>query len=126
MRWMTASWALGFATRIFGHLLQAHQRMDVINYIQVWNLALGFVLMWLLLDRHAGVVALAWSTLMVSSLGNLIQLWFCARLRLFPQRGEWGRASWGQFKTIFLFGKDIFLVSIGTQLIVASQPMIVT
>src|SRR5689334_3265996 len=116
MRWMTVSWALGFATKIFGHLLQAHQRMDVVNYVQVWNLGLGFVLMWLLLDKGTGVMSQAWVTLLVSSLGNLILLLFCWRLRVFPQRGYWGNVSWGQFKAIFLFGKDLFLVSVGAQL----------
>jgi O-antigen/teichoic acid export membrane protein len=126
LRWMTASWALGFATRIFSHLLQAHQRMDLVNYMQVWNLAVGFVLMWVLLAHGVGVIALAWVTLLVSSFGNLMLLIFCWRLHLFPHRGFWGRASWNQFRTIFLFGKDIFLVSVGAQLIVASQPLIIT
>lgn len=126
MRWMTLSWALGFVTKIFGHLLQAHQRMDLVNYAQLWNLALGFILMWLLLYKGAGVMSQAWVTLLVSTFGNFILFVFCWRLRLFPSHGHWGSASWDQFKAIFKFGKEIFLVSVGAQLIIASQPMIIT
>src|SRR4051812_28952300 len=32
MRWQTAALALTFVTRIFSHLLQAHQRIDIYNY----------------------------------------------------------------------------------------------
>jgi O-antigen/teichoic acid export membrane protein len=47
-------------------------------------------------------------------------------LGFFPKRGSWGRVSWTHFREIFDFGKDIFLVTVGTQLIMASQTIVIT
>jgi O-antigen/teichoic acid export membrane protein len=126
MRWMAANLALSFFTKIFSHLLQAHQRMDLINYSQILNLVLAFFLIWYLLHARHGVVALGWATILTTGVGNLLLWLACWRLHLFPAHGHWGGASWRQFKMIFDFAKDIFLVSLGAQLIMASQPMIVT
>ncbi len=126
MRWMTTSLALSFYTKIFSYLLQAHQRMDLINYSQIINLVTGFALIWLFFSAGYGVMGLAWSTLITALLGNLILAICCWKMHLFPSKEGWGRASWIQFKEIFAFGKDIFLVSLGNQLIMASQPLIIT
>ncbi len=48
-----------------------------------------------------------------------------AALRLFPRAGATGEASWNLFKEVFAYGKDLFFVALGTQLIMASQTIIV-
>jgi O-antigen/teichoic acid export membrane protein len=45
---------------------------------------------------------------------------------LFPASGCWGRPSWQAFRELFLFGKDLFLVSVGGMLLQASQTLIIT
>jgi O-antigen/teichoic acid export membrane protein len=52
--------------------------------------------------------------------------WHCHRLRVFPARGAWGRPAWAEFKALFGYGKDVFVVQIGSLLIMASQPIIVS
>jgi O-antigen/teichoic acid export membrane protein len=47
-------------------------------------------------------------------------------LKLFPHAGGWGRTSWRQFRAIFDYGKDLFLVGVGTQLIMTSQTIVIT
>ena len=125
MRWMIASLALSFYAKIFSHLLHVHQRMDLVNYSQIINLVLGLGLIWWFFRADYGVLSLAWATLITTVLGNAFLALCCLRLHLLPRPGYWGRPSWSQFKSIFSFGKDIFLVSVGTQLIMASQPMII-
>jgi O-antigen/teichoic acid export membrane protein len=118
--------ALSFATRIFNLVLCAHQRMDLVNYAGILSLVVNFVALWLFFHFDFGVLSLAWAGLCATVVIVVCQWLACARFKLFPGRGGWGRASWIHFREIFDFGKDIFLVSVGTQLIMASQTIIIT
>jgi len=126
MRWQSVVLALGFATRIFSHLLNAHQRVDLFNLSQMANLLLQFVFLWWFFYLGQGVFSLVWASLVGSVSGAGICLAACWKLRLFPPSGAWGRASWACFKDVFDYGKDVFLVAVGTQLILFSQSMIIT
>ena len=118
--------ALSFATRIFSLILSAHQRMDVVNYIGTFGLMVNFSALWLFFHFGFGVLSLAWAALCATVTSVVCQWLACEGYKLFPGRGGWGRASWSSFKEIFVFGKDIFLVSVGTQLIMASQTIVIT
>ena len=118
--------ALSFATRIFGLILSAHQRMDLVNYTGTLSLVVNFAALWLFFHFGFGVLSLAWAALCATVVVVVCQWLACARFKLFPGRGGWGRASWSSFKEIFAFGKDIFLVAVGTQLIMASQTIVIT
>ena len=126
LRWQSIGWALSFALRIFSQVLLAHQRVDIYNYSQVAGLGLSFALLWLFFHAGQGVFSLVWAALLVAFSGPAISFLACWRLKLFPTAGAWGHASWGDFKEIFGYGKDLFLVNVGTQLIMASQTMIIT
>jgi O-antigen/teichoic acid export membrane protein len=118
--------ALNFATRIFNMMLYVHQRMELMNYIGTFSLAVNFVAMWLFFHLGFGVVSLAWGGLCALVPSVICQGMACSRLNLFPARTGWGRPSWFQFKAIFAFGKDLFLVAVGWQLMMASQTIIIT
>ena len=126
VRLQSAVLGLGFLTRVFSQLLYAHQRMDIINYSQLVALGLGFVLLWWCFGRGQGVFSLIWATLLGSGLAALMSLTACWRLGLFPPAGAWGRPSWRYFRELFDYGKDMFLIAVGTQLIMASQTIIIT
>jgi O-antigen/teichoic acid export membrane protein len=125
LRWQSGSLALAFALRIFGHLLNAHQRSDIQNYGQVIGGGLNFVLMWVFFRAGHGVFSLAWATWITTLFSGLVCLAACQRLRLFPPPGTWGRISWERFRELFRFGQDMFLVALGTQLIMGSQILII-
>jgi O-antigen/teichoic acid export membrane protein len=118
--------ALSFATRILSLILTAHQRMDLVNYTGTLSLVVNFVALWLFFHFGFGVLSLAWAGLCATVVAVICQWLACEVLKLFPGRGGWGRASWFHFKEIFAFGKDVFLVSVGTQLILTSQSIIIT
>ena len=121
-----AAVALGFATRIFYLILTAHQRMDMVNYIATLGLAVNFATQWLFFHFGFGVLSLAWGAL-AAALTLVICQWLACEVQgLLPERGTWGKASWAHFKEIFDFGKDLFLVAVGTQLIMASQTIVIT
>lgn len=126
LRWQSAVLAFGFAVRIFSHLLYAHQRLHVINYSQMGMLALSFALLWFFFGRGHGVFSLVWANIIAALVGAGIMFVSCWKLRLFPPPGAWGRARWKYFRELFNYGKDVFLVAVGTQLIMASQTMIIT
>ncbi len=126
MRWQCVVLAVGFMIRIFSHILLAHQRLDISNYSQITALGLNFCLLWLLFELGQGVFSLVWAGLISSLCGAAFTMGACWRLRLFPPPGAWGRTSWIQFKAIFDYGKDMFLVAVGTQLLLASQSLILT
>jgi len=126
LRWQSIGWALSFGLRIFSQVLLAHQRVDIYNYSQIAGLGLGFALLWLFFHAGQGVFSLVWAGLLAAFCGPAILFVACWRLKLFPPSGAWGHASWREFKEIFRYGKDLFLVGVGTQLIMASQTMIIT
>ena len=126
VRWQSLVLALGFVLRIFNQILQAHQRVDLVNYCQTAMLGLGFV--WLTIFFHAGqgVFSMVWVNLIGLCSTALFLSWSCFRLKLFPGAGNWGHASWPYFKELFVYGKDLFLVAVGSQLILSSQVLIIT
>lgn len=125
-RWQGAVTALGFWGRIFNHLLYAHQRLDLGNYAQVVGLVLNLVLLWFFFQAGHGVFSLVWSLLVGSGVAVVLTMLACWKLKIFPARGRWGRPSWQFFKELFGFGTDLFLMAVGSQLILFSQTMIVT
>jgi O-antigen/teichoic acid export membrane protein len=126
LRWQAAALGVSFGLRIFGHLLQAHQRMDICNYGGLGSLVLNFALLWFFFYLGEGVFSLVWAAL-AASVGSSVALWWgCWQLKLFPARGAWGHVSWRHFHELFGYGKDLFLVAVGAQLITASQALIIT
>jgi O-antigen/teichoic acid export membrane protein len=125
-RWQCGVLALGFASRVFNHLLTAHQRFDIVNYSLFAAMLLNLVFLWCFLAAGQGVFSLVWASLLGLLGATLVCIAGCWRLRLFPPAGAWGRVSWHHFKALFDYGKDVFLVAVGAQLILSSQPFIVT
>jgi O-antigen/teichoic acid export membrane protein len=118
--------ALGFATRIFSHLLTAHQRMDLVNYAGTLAPLVNFVALWVSFYFGFGVISLVWAGLCSTLVNAAIQWIACGMWGFFPRRGGWGTTSWSQFKEIFNYGRDLFLISLGIQAIFSSQTMIIT
>jgi len=124
--WQCVLVAVAFVTRIFAFILQAHQRYDICNYANLGGLLVGLAALWagfesglklysLLVGAGAGIV-----------FGGGFTFWQTARRRLFPTRGRWGRPNRTTFKSLFFYGADMFLVSIGQQLISASQAPVIS
>jgi O-antigen/teichoic acid export membrane protein len=126
LRYQSGILGLSFAVRMFGQILYAHQRQDLMNYAQLIQLAAGFTGMWLGFIAGQGVYSVIWSGTAMAIASGLVQAGFCWRLKLFPGSGEWGPVRWNLFKELFAYGKDLFLIGIGSQLIMASQTIIIS
>src|SRR5260221_12636265 len=47
-------------------------------------------------------------------------------LNLFPPAGAWGRANRETFHELFSYGRELFLLSVGLQLVSASQIIVIS
>lgn len=114
-----------FSTRILAQILYAWQRIDLTNYAGIVQLATGLVALWTSFALGCGIFSLLIGTVIGWICGTVLTLWFCSALRLWPQKGEWGRASKEQFRELFNYGAEVFLIAIGAQLIISSQTLLV-
>jgi O-antigen/teichoic acid export membrane protein len=117
--------AATFATRIFGQVLYAWQRIDVSNYSGMVQLAVGFAVLWIGFALGSGIYSLLAGAAASWICGFGINAWACLKFGFWPKAGEWGRASREQFRELFNYGASVFLISIGIQLIISSQTVLV-
>jgi O-antigen/teichoic acid export membrane protein len=115
-----------FPFRIFGTLLQAHHRLDLINYFFAGSLAVNLAALWSSLENNLGVYSL-----LVGQAAAGLFAWggqACAviRLHVLPPSGAKGKFDVPVFKELLLFGNDLFLMSLGSQLVNASQVVIIS
>jgi O-antigen/teichoic acid export membrane protein len=118
--------ALGFPCRNFGQILYAWQRMDVYNYGQMLQLLAGLLVLWLGFLSGWGVLSFLAGSAAGWFCGTLVNATACFRLGLWPKPGEWGRVTATQFRELFSYGADLFLLTIGGQLITSSQTILVS
>jgi O-antigen/teichoic acid export membrane protein len=126
LRWQGAVVGFGFLVRIFSQIIYAHQRTDLINYGNILGFALNLLTLWLTLARGAGVFSIIWAGAVNTLVGATLQAAICWAWRMMPPLGAWGRITWAEFRELFGFGRDVFLVALGTQMTTASQAIIVT
>jgi O-antigen/teichoic acid export membrane protein len=124
--WQSALLGATMATNTLNLLLFAHQRLDVVNYSQPLGFAVMTVVLWITLRSGAAVYSVIWVNAAGWLVGTVILAVACLKLHLFPSPGAWGRASMARFKELFGFGKDMFLISLGEQLISASQTILIS
>lgn len=126
LRWQSVLVAFGFATRIFGQVIHAHQRNDLANYVQVAGFGITLGATWWAFVAGQGVFSVLWGGGAGTVFQAFMQWWIVVRWRLLPGRNGWRGPSAKLFRMLFSYGKDVFLVSFGMQLVNASQVIIVT
>jgi O-antigen/teichoic acid export membrane protein len=118
--------AFGFAARPFGLVLTANQRMDLCSYGDIFSLLLSLGWLWIFLSKGVGVFSFVYAAGINAVVIPIYLAWMCKTLRLLPHGGEWGRVTVKLFREVFAYGKDVFLVALGTQMVLASQMLIVS
>lgn len=126
MRWQSALLGITMATQVLVHLLYSHQRYDVVNNAQPFSYILMIGVLWLALRFGTGVYSVIWANAAGLLLVRVVVLAACLKLRFFPPSGAWGSPSWARFKELFGFGKDMFLIALGSQLMSASQTIVIS
>ena len=106
--------------------LWSHQRSDVVNWFTTSQTVVTLLVLWISLSGGLGL----WSFFISSLAGGLVFLagTICSTLvlGLLPPSGKWGKLGRSPFNEIFGFGTDVFLISLGYQVISASQIILAT
>jgi O-antigen/teichoic acid export membrane protein len=104
--------------------LWAFQRLDVSYGLGVISLVGGLACLWLGFLAGWGVYSFALAGIPPLIVSTFWGFEFCRRHGFYPTRNGWIRPRWAAFHEMFVFGKDVMLMSIGSQLVNASQIMI--
>jgi len=123
---LAALGGFSIAMRSIGSPLWAFQRMEVIHLCSSAGLLLNLPLMWLGFHFGLGIYSLALAGIPTTLFTFGTYLWICTKNHFYPKSGCWGAPRWNIFKQIFGFGKDVVLITLGSQLINATQIMIVS
>lgn len=126
LRWLAVSSSLSLTFRMYGAVLYANKRLDLIHAITGGNMLFGLAVLSAILASGAGLRGLVWLFIAQTAVAILLPALACIKLELLPKAGRWGRPTLERFREIFGFGKDIFLVNVGNQVLEASQLIIVT
>lgn len=126
LKWQTIAAAIATGFRIFGSILYANQRIDLVMMVSAGSQIVLLLLVWVILAQEGGLWSLPWAMILSTTLSSLLLVTACRILHLFPDRRAWGRPTFRRFQEIFSLGKDIFLVNVGSQFLEASQLMIVS
>lgn len=125
-RWQGAITGFTFCLNPFVIMLSAHQRMDIQAWQAMIGMAVSLVLLVLFFVTGHGIFSLVYAGAITALISPCFYFWSCGRLGLIPKGQEWGELSWGRFEGIFLYGKDVFLMGLGANLISASQTIVVS
>lgn len=126
LRWLVLTSAIAMAFRVYTAVLYANKRLDLIHVFNGGNMLFGLALLATVLASGLGLLGLKWVFVGQAAVAALLPIIACYQLRLLPSEGCWGRASMERFRELFGFGKDVFLVNVGNQVLEASQLIIIT
>jgi len=123
---ITSLAGLSVVFRSLGAPLWAFQRMDVTYGLSTFNLLISFLTLWLGFYLGLGIYSFALAGTPSVILSPIFTFWICRRNHYYPSTGFWGRPNWTYLRQIFLFGQDVLLMTLGSQMVNASQIMILS
>ena len=123
---ITSIAGLSVVFRSLGAPLWAFQRLDVSYWIGSLSLMLSLTALWFGFQQGWGIYSLAFAGAPGVILSPLVTFWFCRRNHYYPSVGFWGRPNWAYLHQIFLFGQDVLWMTLGSQMVNASQIMILS
>ena len=123
---ITALAGVSVALRTLGAPLWAFQRMDVSYALGSLTLLTSLAALWAGFHLGWGIYSFAVAGIPAAFLCPAISLWVCWKSGFYPTSHKWGRPHWALFRRIFSFGHDVVCVSLGSQLVNASQIMILS
>ena len=118
--------AFMFCTNPLSIMLYAHQRMDIVSRQGMFCLAASLGLLLLFLVAGCGIYSFVNANAITALIAPSYLFWHCRRLGFLPQSNESEKIPWGTFKEVFIYGKDVFMMNLGAQIITASQIIIVS
>ncbi len=118
--------AVRIASAAISSPLWCHQRLDLSNLASSISLVTSFALLWIGFRIGWGLYSLVLATGLSSSLSIFISWGFCRKLGYYPRKEYRGKYDGRIFRELFVFGRDIFILSLGAQLANASQVIVIS
>jgi len=123
---ITSLAGVSVALRTLGAPLWAFQRMDVSYGLGSLTLLTSFAALWGGFRLGWGIYSFALAGIPAALLCPIITFLICWKSGFYPSEGHWGRPNLLLFRKIFSFGQDVVWVSMGSQLVNASQIMVLS
>ena len=123
---ITALAGISVALRTLGAPLWAFQRMDVSYALGSFTLLTSLAALWAGFHLGWGIYSFAVAGIPAAFICPAITIWFCWKSGFYPSTRNWGGPHWPLFRRIFSFGHDVVCLSLGSQLVNASQIMILS
>lgn len=123
---ITSLSGLSVVFRSLGAPLWAFQRVDVSYGLGSLSLILSFIALWVGFQQGWGIYSFAFAGAPSAIILPIVNFWICRRNHYYPSTGFWGRPNWTYLRQIFLFGQDVLLMTLGSQMVNASQIMILS
>jgi O-antigen/teichoic acid export membrane protein len=123
---ITSLAGISVALRTLAAPLWAFQRLDVSYGLGSFTLLTSFAALWGGFHLGWGIYSFALAGIPAAILCPIITFLICWKRGFYPSAGHWGRPNLLLFRKIFSFGQDVVLVSMGSQLVNASQIMILS
>ena len=114
------------AARSFGAPLWAFHRNDVLNNLSTLSIFVNLALLWFGFKSNWGVYSFAIAQVPMLIINPAVCAWICHRNHYYPAAKHWGKVSLAVFKRTFYYGKDVLMINLGSQLINATQIMIIS
>lgn len=114
------------ALRIFGTPLWAFQRSDIVNVCTFSGVVISIPVLFIGFKLGLGIYSFLVCQLPLVIGAPAVYIYCCLRHSYYPKKGSWGSPTVSEFKKIFNFGKDNFIISLGSQMVNASQLMIIS
>jgi O-antigen/teichoic acid export membrane protein len=123
---ITSLAGLSVGLRSLGAPLWAFQRLDATYGLGSFTLLTSFAALWGGFHLGWGIYSFALAGIPATVLCPIITFFICWRSGFYPSSGHWGRPSLLLVRKIFSFGQDVVWVAMGSQLVNASQIMILS
>ena len=123
---ITSLAGLSVALRTLGAPLWAFQRMDATYGLGSLTLLTSLAALWGGFHLGWGIYSFALAGIPAAILTPMITFLICWKSGFYPSSGHWGRPNLLLFRKIFSFGQDVVWVAMGSQLVNASQIMILS
>ena len=123
---MTSLAGLSVALRSLGAPLWAFQRIDLSYGLGSFTLLTSFAALWGGFHLGWGIYSFAFAGIPAAILCPIITFLICWKSGFYPSAGHWGRPNFPLFRKIFSFGQDVVWMALGSQLVNASQIMILS
>jgi len=107
--------------------LWAFHRIDFSYLMGSVSLILGVATLWLGFHFNLGIYSLAISGLPGAFLSPVMAFYFCKKNGFYPStKNSWQMPTLPDIRRVFAFGKDAALMTLGSQMVNASQIMIIS